>query len=379
MTRRLSHLSAARLPCRAAAFVTLVAALCSPPPATAETIELWQGAKAENVEVVRVEDGILYFIDDGKERRVKLDQVKSILRPETDRIKLLDLDRTEDRRRVYYTLGMAIESDSARMSEPLVRVFVMDADERGAYSVQLYTSRRNADPTLLNDVPDVDGDAYAQRYWEVNTDRPVAWHIEVWLDGKLAWDFDRRRDGLNAPEDWWRRADLRRASIMRELEAPQAEVAAIRDPLKEKLPPPVAVQISGAGSHLDTRTDTLTFRVNYTLRSIHVQEVEEPTVTAYLLSEGADKRRRVTKLEMGGGGDAKLQANMATDSLEVAMPDAITHGLDTGRNEGEIPEKLRQDRLLAWRVEAKYGETVVAFKLQGPADLLSSLPDNWYK
>lgn len=374
MTSRISQLCAAGL----------LAALA--PLAQAETIELWNGQKAEDATILRYENGHVVFTLPGKDAEVKakLASVKSITVPESDGpVTLNGISKATARGGVTYTVALGITDERPRIYEPLVRVFVLESDDRGEREVEYYTNRRVQDPTLLGGVPKVNTDSYGNRAWELRVQNPLAWHIEVWKDGVLVWEYDQVKEGTTVADDWWRLQELRRGSTMKDVAPPRdagtaSTTAGDQGDMSDI--PAVAVEISGAHIRQDIDGKERTLAINYVLRSYYLEQAESPAFTVFFLTETQSGERRVRKVTANKGGKfAKLTNKMYTDQLEVSIPDTITHGLGLGAKGDIDAVDNRKEKLLAWHLEATYEDTVVAEKTVGADDLLATLPKDWYK
>jgi hypothetical protein len=360
---------------------SILVALVSAVAAQAATIELWKGQKVEDAEIVKIDNGIVYFTyaSGAKTSKIELLKVKRITGVGTeaeaeaaDDVQTgVQLMRFEDHQMERYKgrmIEISVVSDRVRLREPLLRVFSLQQDADGQRETRMFANERIADPSLVYQLEEVKAAAYKRKaFFLRNEDVVIAWRVEVWMDGKLELEHvEAERDDV--PEAWWRTQKARRTG---RLEA--FDPGAV--PGEEELPNAKCLTVQCQVSQgLENKNPV--FAVGYTMASPE-DRIPLPQVTLYILTEDDDGERRMTtrRCEDDHGKEVPINRNINRKLDPVAVKSA---SLAAGGLRESVRAKAPR-RVAAWRVEVHYGKIVVGLKESPNVDFRKSLGPEWWK
>ncbi len=349
----------------------------------AETIELWRGEPITDATMKRIHEGRLYYEADGVQNSVRLVEVKSMYDATAESApkaaKVLAFRDMTWQNKAGKLLMVVVQTSEDRIHEPLVRLYVMQEDDRGRRSVTLYQNHRNTrDPSRLEDVPTIAAATYARKLFFAETTDPIGLRLEIWLEGDLA--FATNNSQTELPANWWRSTtELRRmqlAEISREeLEAKAAAAAA---EIEANAPPPITCTITRAMTSTKLGGDVnAEFVLAYTVASDKLAALPLPQATLHMVLQTRDNRRLIQSIDMekdAGQEIALVHGRAILRETRHEFPADVTLNSANMRLNKEI-----ESALVAWRVELKYDDHTMAVKQGGEQRVLETLPENWYK
>jgi hypothetical protein len=362
------------------------------PPAMADSITLWKGASVEDVTIVDIRDGLVYFTySDGRKGRAKLIDIRAIgrewgqpaemaipeaestPRPESRSIsgeaRVAKFAAFKGNRYSGYELQIRVRTDASQIPAPLVRLFALSEDEKGEREFRCYMNYKVDDPTVTHRLPKVNASAFADRRYLIELDTLVSWRAEVWINGELS---AMKEQPGEEEADWWRRQRPQRTSTMRDMpeaEFPQPEEAGAFDPVGP--PPTVQCQIGFARLSRKIEDETLYFSFGYTLRE-EGDTAELPKVVFYALVEDPDGNRKVRSFpgEERAGDILALTASHLNRQGRIELPTNIA--MANNRSAGV-------DRIIYWRLEASYNNHIVAAKESSDIRIKRQLEPRWWQ
>lgn len=340
--------------------------------ALADEIIFWKAPPARDATILKIEEGLLYYEVDGEAKRERLMNVRAITKAGDDEVaaadadavagdrpgRLLPLREVEENRSTGQAIGVRMRPGRGRIYEPLVRVYLLQEDERGARQVTLYQNIRGIrDPSRLEDVEQVDTQAYRQRWFFFPTERLVAWRSELWYEGELIDSAGEQQE--RAGKMWWRLADRVRSASLRDVEAPPAEREASTETTFRITRARIVPQLGQ-----DSRAS---FVVAYTIQG---DESVSPQVSIHYVLQTADGRLRVRSAacrgEVDDGGDRR--------ECRLDLPEEVV--LSGGQFERGDDPRLK---LAYWRVNVIHDNEVVAFREASDSRFKAQLPEDWWK
>ncbi len=338
----------------------------------AESLEFWDGTKFDNVEIIKVEKGWIYYSHQKKTSRAKLIEVKTILWEDRNcRITLFA--NYNHKRLTGKILGVIIRDKRERIREPLIRVYSLEEDRKGGRGLRLYQNVRVNDPTRLAKLPEIDSTTYRKKFFLLDRSHGVAYRIEIWLDGKL-----RARQNsaeVEVADNWWRTPKVSRTSALRELKGEELKIA--EKPLPKEKTPRVECRINAVSLTWATgKKKALTLKTSYSLISHILDHVKLPEANFHYVARDSEGKLEIKSLscERARGRETAFKHNNILRNYARRLPT----NLRAAPSFQELKDPQIR-RLIFWRFELKYGDKVVAVRELPNQQIKSSLPKNWWK
>ncbi len=346
-------------------------------PLMGDSIELWNGQKAENVEVLGVAEGILYIRHKGKEAKIPVTKVKNWISTDKE-YRITHYASYKYKRSRGKILSIAVNPELGRISQPYIRVFACEKNEKGEYILYEYQNHRVNDPTRSHDLPQVDAKSYARKHYFVDRENLIASRIEIWQDGQLRQTQEEIMDE-QLPAGWYRHMEVKSTRQLDMLE--QDEIADVEAAITaEEQAPPASASVEVVSTLPEFKEQAPTVEVTYSLISRKaVDKVEVPKVLFHYVTKNKDGRMEIGSLsvESEAGQYAPVIQGRVNRKAEKKMSGNIR------ATEREMLMKAGLTELIYWRVEIAYGDgeemQVVASKEKDHAKVKKSLPSEWWK
>jgi hypothetical protein len=340
--------------------------------AVADTIELWSGRKAEDVNILGVEDGILKFQHEGRVRTAKLTSIKNISKASST-CKVVDFTDYSMKNTKGKVLTISVVDPRPRIMQPYIRVFCCMQDSRGAFQLYTYQNVRRTDPTRVYGLPLVEADLYSKRHYFLNL-RGIAYRIEIWQDGHLMSMREELAEDAELPAGWYR---ILKVKSSRTIKPVDVEIATtIEEARVEELQKaPASCHISTVGLKPVHLKKTVAVNVHYSLLSAGAERTIIPTVKFHYVAEDKDSHRHMgtLSLEPKAGRETKLVSGRTSRTATAELPETVQVSLLAASKSGG------RKRVVHWVVEVKYGNMVVATKEKYNPTLKRGLPADWWK
>ena len=337
----------------------------------AAEIETYDGKKYSDAKVIAIKDGFLYFVQGDDKIKRALAEVKSI----TDYAPQCSLTKFEEYEGKYSgkKLGVNVEVNKGRIPEPLIRAYSMEEDDKGSRELVLYQNFRAKDPSRLESVSEVATRSYRNREFILEKSKGVAYRIEIWLQGELA--FSKEIATKAVPANWWRQGRIRKTLTLREVpvkvvrkeKREEKREEEEEDKLKQiSTDMSMMTQAIAAGKDLEVS-------VRYSISSTSLKGFRKPQIKLYYVTEAErqqDRRIASATLQAEGSRDVLFTNNRHNDEVKHVLKNTVAGGV-------VLDQGLR--RFLYWRLELSYGDKIITVKEAPNQRLKATLPKDWWK
>lgn len=334
--------------------------------AAADTLEFRNGKTVENAQIVLIENGTVFFTY-GLGHHGKTDVANlSAVRSEGDPVdcRLLRFEDATMGKETGRIAVIKVSSKRMRAPEPCVRVFSMQENARGERELVFYQNQRSKDPTLVYDIPAINLAAFQGTPFFLEVEgRALAWHVEVWVGGRLRMTYNEAT--IRLPDGWWRqRKPDRRVRI-------ESEEELRLDPVDAS----VSAQITRCTPVQGLARNQPEIQISYLLRSAE-KRIKVPAVTLYYVLEAPDGQRQVESesCEEGEGEEVDIARTLKRDCT-VKLPKKTTLGLRGFNNVDD--QDIR--RLIYWRLDIAYASRVIATYESPFPEVRRKLGDTWWQ
>lgn len=339
----------------------------------AADIELWNGNKAANAEILEIKEGEISFNYQGNPYKTELMKVKTI---EFENESIIEKDvaftsfqKGEYKKREGYLFGISVKTESPRIKEPFVRAFVLEEGKRGILQLKLCKNMRKDDPTLYFENPEIMAEDYRNALFFIPGNSIIALRLEVWKEGELVCSKNDAPDSLEAA--WWQRRKIDRQPLLDRIVSEKLVDENITVDL-----PPVTANFTRISVVNDYSTGDVKLNLFYRLDSSIISRVPLPKVTLHYILEALDGRRIVQHLDCEENQDEEVPIVGGTVSRNLThiFPSRIK------LSKSEVNHRKRNHRqLIFWRAEISYDGHVIASQDAVSYKIKKDLPDQWWE
>ena len=356
------------------AFVAILIAASS--SLYADELSLMNGRILEDVQIKKIENDQIYFVYEGKIRKVSLDVIKSArVGDKNELVKVEQFQKTEQDRSSGYALKLAYNFTEDRTYEPQVRLYVMEEDEDGTTEARILENRRQSDPSRTYGADEIKSESYTSKgYYFKSKGELVAAQLEIWYLGEKV--YDKSLVSTEAvPSSWWKDGKMR-SDRLRELEDGQEEEPEVEedeDDSISQLPFKGKITKVTFSPNLKNRDEILA-RVDYELSSYNLDSIALPEVRMYQVFEQNGKKEiRSVDFEKDAGMEMRFTRTFIKRSQREPLGDDATY-------QATLVELNRGVKdLKYWRVELIYEDRVIAARERDFEGYRRQLPEGWWK
>lgn len=347
----------------------------------ADSIEFYNGRKVQKVKILGIRDGIVFFQSGtpAKTSHARAMDIRNYHRdtettanqvrtktPDSS-CKLLDFSPITQGKRTGYRLELQAIFPFDRVREPLVRVFCLQEDAKGERRLYLYRNQRLRDPTRTEKLPEISASDYQKKAFFLNIDdTPVAWRIEVWINGERVLGEDKLLHQDLAPT-WWKTLHVARNRNLQKLDQTAEEEKSEADI------PKVSCIISQCRLVKGIDRKSPEFIINWLLHSPDPR-APLPEVTLYYLTENGDGGRRISRhnCETTSGEEVAIQ-NWLHRTHRFSLPTTVILG---GKGFDRALKGNKTKRILAWHLAVHYKDHIIAVK---DSPTRNDVPKGWWR